>query len=180
MLVTQEAKTRPIEPESLKSLERFWDKVDRSGGAAACWLWTGSQKPTGYGQVSLKGRVYLAHRVAWTLTHGAIPDGLGVLHHCDNPPCCNPAHLFLGSQGDNSADMVAKDRRRGRPTRYGVRATQRAIYLPPGLKETVEHEARVRNVRDATNAWNFSSVVVDIVARHFGMDFVPQEIVDGR
>ena len=90
--------------------ERFWEKVDRSGGTDACWPWIGAIGVHGYGRVNLDGRsTGIASRVAWTLTFGD-PGDLGVLHRCDNPPCCNPAHLFLGTQLDNSRDMVAKGR----------------------------------------------------------------------
>jgi hypothetical protein len=67
----------------------------------------------GYGTIRLSRRDVGAHRVAWTLTNGPIPAGLVVCHRCDNPPCCNPEHMFIGTQRDNLADMFAKGRWRG-------------------------------------------------------------------
>lgn len=99
--------------------ERFWSRVDRRG-PDECWPWTGSRNPAGYGAFSRGGKRSNTHRVAWEMTHGPIPGRLHVLHACDNPPCCNPAHLSLGTHEDNMADMVAKGRGRGRwgPPRY--------------------------------------------------------------
>lgn len=88
--------------------ERFWSKVDRTGDG--CWEWQASRTSHGYGQVSTFRRPRGAHRVAWELVNGPIPDGLWVLHHCDNPPCVRSDHLFLGTVGDNSRDMAAKGR----------------------------------------------------------------------
>lgn len=85
----------------------FWSRVDRSGD---CWLWTGATFRNGYGLVAVgrdaKGRGVpgYTHRVAFILAKGPIPDGLVVRHACDNPPCCNPAHLLLGTQADNIHD----------------------------------------------------------------------------
>ena len=92
--------------------ERFWAFVDTSAGPEACWPWTGGLRK-GYGAFGVrKDLVVQAHRFAWELTYGPIPEGLNVLHHCDNPPCCNlhPKHLFVGTFQDNSVDMVLKHR----------------------------------------------------------------------
>lgn len=88
----------------------FWTKVDRSDGPDACWPILGFRDKDGYGQARLNGRKYRAHRLAWELAFGPIPGWTQVLHHCDNPPCCNPAHLFLGTQSDNRWDCVTKGR----------------------------------------------------------------------
>lgn len=89
---------------------RFWQHVDQSGGLFACWPWTGATFHWGHGAVKVNGRPWGAHRIAWELTNGPVPVGLQINHHCDNPPCCNPSHLFLGTQMDNVRDMIAKGR----------------------------------------------------------------------
>jgi len=103
--------------------------VDEETG---CWNWQGAQS-NGYGRRRKDGKVQSVHRVVWEENNGPIPEGLQVLHHCDNPPCCNPEHLFLGTQADNVADMISKNRdargeRRGNSklTEADVRAMRRA------------------------------------------------------
>lgn len=93
-------------------LERFWAMVRKGKG---CWEWQGSRLPRGYGSFRLGTRSTdpkeYAHRIAWAWKNGPIPLGMRVLHHCDNPGCVRPDHLFLGTQADNVADMDAKGRR---------------------------------------------------------------------
>lgn len=95
--------------------ERFWAMVNKSGPVPAhapelgpCWVWTGHCNR--YGSFGLGRKIVRAHRFSWELAHGPIPDGLCVLHKCDNPPCTNPGHLFLGTQLDNARDRDRKGR----------------------------------------------------------------------
>jgi hypothetical protein len=86
---------------------RFWRNVQKT---ADCWVWTGARSGAGYGQININDVLVFTHRFSWELHHGPIPDGLLVCHHCDNPPCCNPAHLFLGTPSDNMVDKIRKGR----------------------------------------------------------------------
>ena len=87
---------------------RFWSKVDQS--AEGCWLWQGTLLKQGYGCFKIAGKMYKAHRLAYTFAKEIIPPGLFVCHHCDNPPCVRPDHLFLGTIRDNVLDSVRKGR----------------------------------------------------------------------
>lgn len=95
-----EARTVPVE-------ERIWPKVTKT---ETCWEWTGAHTQEGQGQIRVSGATKLVTRIVWELTNGPIPPGLFVCHHCDNPSCVRPDHLFLGTQTDNMQDAVAKGR----------------------------------------------------------------------
>lgn len=90
----------------------FWKRVDKSPHPKGCWLWTGSKNRQGYGETMFRKRHLRANRVAYELANGPIPEGLMVLHSCDNPPCVNPDHLFLGTGTDNMQDCIRKGRTR--------------------------------------------------------------------
>lgn len=87
---------------------RLWSRV-KKGNQDQCWEWTGRTE-NGYGKIKIMGRHYFTHRVALVLSGTPIEDGDCVLHRCDNPPCCNPDHLFIGTRVENRADCVTKNR----------------------------------------------------------------------
>lgn len=84
--------------------------LSKTRDVEGCWEWTGGKASNGYGKIQIRKLTCSTHRLAWRLLVGEIPDGMHVLHHCDNRPCCNPDHLFLGTQLDNMRDKVRKDR----------------------------------------------------------------------
>jgi len=88
-------------------VKRFFNKVSQSSG---CWEWLGAKTPTGYGKLSVEGKLMYAHRFSYKFHFGNFDESLLVCHHCDNTSCVNPCHLFLGTSDDNVKDMVKKGR----------------------------------------------------------------------
>lgn len=95
---------------SQKDIERFWSKVAVTDSPDDCWLWTRGLATGGYGAFSHNGKNRIASVVAWEITNGEKPAGMVICHQCDNPPCCNPAHLVLGTQSQTLRDCAARGR----------------------------------------------------------------------
>ena len=91
------------------TFEDVWKYINK-GSLNDCWEWIKSLNTGGYGKIKINGKTYRSHRIVYELTFGKIPDGLLVCHKCDNPPCCRPSHLFLGSHSDNRKDAQNKNR----------------------------------------------------------------------
>ena len=110
--------------ESRPLHSRLFDRV--IFGATDCWHWCGNRNAFGYGRMTFKGRAQVAHRLSWLAFNGAVPEGMSVLHRCDNPSCINPEHLWLGTYSDNLRDAWAKGRNKGRTGQKGNNQYTRA------------------------------------------------------
>jgi hypothetical protein len=153
--------------------ERFWARVDQGPRPDDCWGWRGSRDRKGYARLGVTGRkVVLAHRFSWCIHQGPIPDGMCVLHSCDNPPCTNPQHLFLGTRVDNNEDMRSK----GRANSAGVfSADMFAISGHPRAKLTWDDVDQIRT------SYAPRQVTRRMLATKFGVsEAAVKAIVEGR
>lgn len=148
--------------------ERFWRKVEIAS-PDECWIWAASTNHAGYGQFNVQcgdtGGCELAHRVVWKLYRGSIPEGMCVLHRCDNPPCVNPSHLFLGSHADNMRDMAEKGR-----------------YVLPQLRGEGHHQAKLteEQVRIIRRLSAQGGVSYAALGRRFGVSDVAIRLIVRR
>lgn len=150
-----------------KHLRLFWEKVDTAAGSDSCWPWTAAIASNGYGVYGVARKVdgtwrnhqHKAHRVAWSLVNGRLPAGMVIRHSCDNPPCCNPAHLLIGTDDDNVADKVARQARGERHAALMQQVIARgernggAILTEKAVREM--RDARVRGISTAELAMRY-------------------------
>jgi len=151
--------------------QRFWFKVEKTDDGDGCWLWTGFRNRGGYGLIGIceGGKTVAsisASRQAWIFTHGPIPDGLQVCHHCDNPPCVRPDHLFLGTGKQNIQDAVSKGRMLGR-----TRTQPLGPKIPSGgMRGVLHHCARftVDDIRTMRQRYDSGEASMCQLAREYG------------
>lgn len=155
-------------PTYANELECFEAKVDKSGD---CWQWLGGVSVYGRGLFTYKSHCVQAHRAAWRLYNGTIPDGLFVLHHCDNPLCVNPGqkHLFLGTQAVNLDDMKAK----GRDKRTGRK------WLSPEVRAQIINDAGGGGIQKVVIASAKYGITVKSVLRILGRWHEKKEAIIG-
>lgn len=140
-------------------------RLDDSGAPDACWEWSGTRSgTTGYGMAQWEGKTIYAHRLSWEFHCGPIPSGLFVLHHCDNPPCWNPAHLFLGTPHDNTTDAVRKGRL-ARGERHGSRTHPERLVRGERHHQAKLTETDVREIRGQAA----TGMTQTAIAAHFGV-----------
>lgn len=149
---------------SFPIVDRFWNKV-QINEPDECWEWKGSKVKDGYGSFRIdidSIHVVGAHRVSWFLCKGIIPDGLCVCHHCDNPGCVNPDHLFLGTRQDNENDKISKNRHaRGEGIPSSKLTTSQVISIRD------KYNQGVRQI-DLANQYNVSTANISLIVNNNG------------
>jgi len=144
-------------------IARFWAKIQQSENADDCWPFTNACDKNGYGRFNYCKRWFPAHRIAYLLTYGN-PSDLIVCHRCDNPSCCNPSHLFLGTHLDNSNDKFAKGRARFTGAKTPLRAADHYRHNHPELSRGQRNgrsklsDSQIVEIRTAYDTRQFNQV----------------------
>ncbi len=152
--------------------EHFWRRV-RRGKPDECWPWQRAKSPQGYGSLWQSGTTVEAHRVAYELARGPIPDGMIVLHSCDNPSCCNPAHLRLGTYKDNSEDCFEGGRAPGRDGTLLYSSSQRLASASEKVGAPLEEYLKVAvanrfPIRQMAEDLGQQAATVTVWLNHYG------------
>jgi len=147
---------------------KFWSKVAITADDEKCWEWHGWKDKDGYGSIRPDPYSHTrTHRFSWMITYGNIPDGLQVLHKCDNPPCCNPKHLFLGTTQENTKDRDNKGRGIKGEGHHQHRLTNEQVdYIR-------EHYLRDVKTRDLATMFGVSTTTIYNVAKRLQWKWRP-------
>lgn len=156
-----------IAHERTKGPARFWAKVNKGPHPTGCWVWTGYRQKFGYGWLCRGHSAgVLAHRYSWQLLVGTIPKDKFILHHCDNPPCVNPAHLYVGSFQENASDMAARGRSTKGERSWRAKLTEAQVTEilrhPPAIgnrwkASELQQRAKLYGVHPTTNTGDFGA-----------------------
>lgn len=156
-----------------RRIKRFWSHVEKQDGG--CWLWMGSVRHNGYGEVCIPGGKMAAHRFSYELEFGPIPDGLYVCHRCDTPACVNPDHLFLGTPQENSDDREAKRRNRYGEARSDAKLTAEQVRF---IREHHIPRHREFSARALARRFGVHSSTVDEVLHGRSWRYVDEDVRD--
>lgn len=162
----------PIQGQHMKTLEeRFWEKIKKAG-SSECWEWVAYKDIGGYGIIAVNKITQKAHRVSWILHYGEIPDGMFVLHKCDNPACVNPDHLFLGTQQENIQDMVNKKRHSRHESHRSAKLTRQDV------KDIIELRRQKISMRKIADMYNITNCTVHSICQGIAWREVTENNVD--
>ncbi len=151
-------------------IDRFWSHVNFD---SECWIWTASKYRNGYGQFAIRGESRTpAHRTAYKIVNGDIPDGLCVLHRCDNPACVRPSHLFLGTHSDNTRDAMKKNRLRcGEKSPRAVLNNKKVRFIRNAFIKGKTQNELAKQFSVSQTA--ISKITRSIRWKHLGLDPIP-------
>lgn len=138
----------------------FWRRVDKNG-PNGCWVWQGYCQRFGHGWLGHRG---LAHRYAWELLRGPLPQGKCLLHHCDNPPCVNPDHLYIGDRRDNTRDRVKRGRHaRGEATRRNKLTAEQVQEIRARFRKEGGRRQSRSNARELAAEYDVTTLAVNAI-----------------
>jgi hypothetical protein len=164
---------------------RFWEKVLKT---ETCWIWQASKRNKGYGAFTWHDddgtlNQDRAHRVVWRLFFGEIPDGQFVLHKCDNPACCNPDHLFLGTKSDNNQDMVNKGRHVpggahcGKSGKWKRGKEHHNVKVDENIVRNIRKDKKTKSYSQLAEKYNLSVTCLFKIVHKKTWKFVPEEVI---
>lgn len=158
---------------------RFWAKVSKTTDTNQCWIWTASKDSGGYGRLCAGNKLLGAHRIAWELANGPIPEGLYVLHNCptgDNPSCVNANHLWLGTQIENISDRVKK----GRTCKHSGESNGRAKLSEEDVKAIRNHFASGKRLKEIADLFGISTSTAHFAIIGKTWNLVPGALIYDR